>query len=132
VTETLDPSENDPAYIYGRLLSIFEQIQYDALGDVNANVVDKFYATFSASPGLVFSRLFANAQNHLRKLKSEKPGAAVNSERLLSEVVAMLNASPPSMRLSLQDQGRFAIGYYHQKAKRFQDIAESKAKKAAS
>ena len=132
VTETLDPSENDPAYIYGRLLSIFEQIQYDALGDVNANVVDKFYATFSASPGLVFSRLFANAQNHLRKLKSEKPGAAVNSERLLSEVVTMLNASPPSMRLSLQDQGRFAIGYYHQKAKRFQDIAESKAKKAAS
>ena len=132
VTETLDQGENHPAYIYGRLLSIFEQIQYDALGDVNANIVDKFYSTFSASPGLVFSRLFANAQNHLRKLKGERPGAAVNNEKLLSEVVAMLHANPPSMRLSLQDQGRFAIGYYHQRAKRFQDIAENKAKKAAA
>ena len=132
VTETLDQGEDHPAYIYGRLLSIFEQIQYQALGDVNANVVDKFYSTFSASPGLVFSRLFANAHNHLRKLKGEKPGAAVNSEKLLSEVVAMLQATPPSMRLSLQDQGRFAIGYYHQRAKRFQDFADNKTKKDAS
>ncbi|HQX54273.1 MAG TPA: type I-C CRISPR-associated protein Cas8c/Csd1, partial [Planctomycetaceae bacterium] len=75
MTETLDPerrgqNDGDAAYIYGRLLAVFEQIQYDALKDVGATVVDKFYGTFSAAPALVFSRLFANAQNHLRKLKS--------------------------------------------------------------
>lgn len=132
VTETLDKDEKHEAYIYGRLLSIFEQIQYDALGDVNANVVDKFYGTFSAAPALVFSRLFANSQNHLRKMKSENPGAHVNNDKLLSEVVALLSASPPRGQLSLQDQGRFALGYYHQRAKRFQQIAERKAAKAGS
>lgn len=130
VTETLNQEETHPAYVYGRLLSVFEQIQYDALGDVNANVVDKFYATFSAAPGLVFSRLFSNAQNHLRKLKGERPAAAIGKEKLLSEVVSLLPSRPPVMRFSLQEQGLFAIGYYHQRAKRFQDIAENKAKKA--
>lgn len=130
VSETLNSDENHAAYLYGRLLSVFEQIQYDALGDVNANVVDKFYGTFSAAPSLVFSRLFANAQNHLRKIKTEKPGAYVNNDKLLSEVVAKLPASPPAGQLSLQDQGRFALGYYHQRAKRFQEIAERKAAKA--
>lgn len=130
VNETLDQSEMHPAYLYGRLLSVFEQIQYDALKNVNANVVDKFYGTFSAAPALVFSRLFANAQNHLRKIKSENPGAYVSDDKLLSEIVALLPASPPRGQLSLQDQGRFALGYYHQRAKRFQQIAERKAEKA--
>ncbi|MEI7699232.1 MAG: type I-C CRISPR-associated protein Cas8c/Csd1 [Planctomycetia bacterium] len=130
MTETLNAHDHHPAYIYGRLLAVFEQIQYDALGDVNASVVDKFYSTFSAAPALVFSRLFANAQNHLRKLKSEKPGAFINNDRLLSEIVSLLPPSPPSGQLVLQDQGRFALGYYHQRARRFQDIAERKAKKA--
>jgi len=129
MTETLNADDSHPAYIYGRLLAVFEQIQYDAMGDVNANVVDKFYGTFSAAPALVFSRLFANAQNHLRKTKSEKPGAYVNNDKLLSEIVSLLPAAPPSGQLALKDQGRFALGYYHQRAKRFQDIAERKAKK---
>lgn len=81
-------------------------------------------------PAYVYGRLFANAQNHLRKLRSEKPGAHVNNDKLLSEVVALLPASPPYGHLSLQDQGRFALGYYHQRAKRFQQIAERKAAKA--
>jgi CRISPR-associated protein Cas8c/Csd1 subtype I-C len=130
VTETLSPDEKHPAYLYGRLLAVFEQIQYAALGDVNANVVDKFYGTFSAAPALVFSRLFSNAQNHLRKLRSEKPGAFVNLDRLLTEVSKLLPASPPRGQLSLQDQGRFALGYYHQRAKRYEDFADRKAKEA--
>jgi CRISPR-associated protein Csd1 len=92
--------------------------------------VDKFYGTFSAAPALVFSRLFANAQNHLRKMKSEKPGAFVNNDKLLSEIMALLPSTPPSAQLPLEDQGRFALGYYHQRAKRFQNIAERKARKA--
>jgi CRISPR-associated protein Csd1 len=127
VTETLDSDEQHPAYLYGRLLAVFEQIQYAALGDVNANVVDKFYGTFSAAPALVFSRLYANSQNHLRKIKTEKPGAFVSLDRLLTEVSRALPAKPPREHLSLQDQGRFALGYYHQRAKRFEEIADRKA-----
>jgi len=132
VTETLNADERHPAYLYGRLLAVFEQIQYSALGDVNANVVDKFYGTFSAAPALIFSRLYANAQNHLRKLRRDGPGSFVVLDRLLTEVSTLLPASSPSRQLSFQDQGRFALGYYHQRAKHFEQIAERKATREAA
>jgi CRISPR-associated protein Csd1 len=131
VTETLNAGERNPAYLYGRLLSVFEQVQYAALGDVNANVVDKFFGTFSAAPGLVFARLFAGAQNHLRKVKSEKPNAYVALDRQLTEVAGLLPATPPRAQLSLPDQGLFALGYYHQRARQFEQIAERKAQAAS-
>ncbi|HEY1187956.1 MAG TPA: type I-C CRISPR-associated protein Cas8c/Csd1 [Gemmata sp.] len=130
VSETLDPGEKHPAYLYGRLLRVFEEVQYAALGDVNANVVDKFYGTFSAAPALVFARLFANAQNHLRKLRGDKPGPFVALDRRLTELCAALPPAPPRGALSLADQGRFALGYYHQKAQTQAEIAERKAEKA--
>jgi CRISPR-associated protein Csd1 len=131
VSETLNPDERHPAYLCGRLLAVFEQIQYSALGDVNANVVDKFYGTFSAAPALVFARLVSNAQNHLRKIRGDKPAAFVSNDRRLGEVLILLGTAPPPTQFSLQDQGRFALGYYHEKAKRFEEIAERKAEKAA-
>jgi CRISPR-associated protein Csd1 len=131
VTATLNEEETHPAYVCGELLAVFEQIQYAALGDVNATVTDKFFGTFSAAPAVVLGRLYANAQNHLRKLRGDKPGAYVSLDRLLTEVSTKL-AAPPQGQLSLHDQGRFALGYYHQKAKRFEEIAERKAARAGA
>ena len=74
-----------------------------------------------------FGRLYANAQNHLRKLRDEDPGAFVALDKLLTEVSTLLPASPPRRQLSFQDQGRFALGYYHQRARQFEQIAEHKA-----
>lgn len=130
MSETLAADERHPAYVYGRLLEVFAQIQYAALGDVNANVVDKFYGTFSAAPAYVYGRLVANAQNHLRKLRGEKPGACFALEQRLADILKLLPAAPPPVQFSLQDQGRFALGFYHEKAKRFEQIAEKKAAKA--
>ena len=132
MSETLNDDDKHPAYLYGRLLAVFEQIQYAALGDVNANVVDKFYSVFSAAPALVFNRLFNNTQNHLRKLRGEKPASFVSLDKRLTELVASLPAAPPSGQLSMLDQGRFALGYYHQRAKQFEEIAERKAAKATT
>ena len=129
MTETLNPEDNHPAYVCGRLMAVFEQIQYAALGDVNANVTDKFFGTFSASPAMLLGRLYSNAQNHLRKVRGFKPGAFVSLDRLLTEISRQLVA-PPKGQLSLHDQGRFALGYYHQKASRFEEIAERQAAKA--
>ncbi len=130
VTETLNPDDNHPAYVCGRLMAVFEQIQYAALGDVNANVTDKFFGTFSAAPAMLLGRLFSNAQNHLRKLRGgDKHRVFVSLDKLLTEVSGLLTV-PPKGKLSLHDQGRFALGYYHQKARRFEEIAERKAAKA--
>ncbi len=131
VTETLCEDDTTPAYVCGQLMSVFEQIQYAALGDVNATVTDKFFGTFSAAPEMVLSRLYNNAHNHLRKLRGEKPGTAVALEKLLMEVSRKLTA-PPNGQLSLRDQARFALGYYHRKAKRFEEIAARKAAKSDS
>lgn len=127
VTESLNPDERHPAYLYGRLLQVFDEIQQAALGDVNAGVVDKFYTTFSSAPALIFSRLYANAQNHLRKLRNEKPGAFVNLDRKLTEVSALLPAEKPKGLLSLRDQGLFALGFYHQRAETNHERAARKA-----
>lgn len=132
VTESLNTEEKNPAYLYGRLLEVFDEIQYSALGDVGAGVVDKFYGTFSAAPALLMARLFANAQNHLRKLKNEKPGAFVNLERKLTELVSLLPAKAPKGQLPLRDQGLFALGFYHQRAFRNQEMSDRKAAKEGS
>jgi len=133
VTEALDPNQTNPAYLCGRLLSVFEDIQRTALGDVNANVVDKFYGTFSSAPATVFARLFANAQNHLRKIREDKEKRKwfrALDARLTK--IARLLEKPPSGVLSLVDQGYFALGYYHQKARKFEQNAENKARKATA
>jgi CRISPR-associated protein Csd1 len=126
VTESLDESNKNPAYVCGRLLALFEDIQYKALGDVNANVGDKFYGIFSSTPSMVFGRLHDNAKKHLRKIRSEDSGAFYGLTERLSNLMALM-ASPPPGVLSPLDQGMFALGYYHQLHDRFQGINERKA-----
>jgi CRISPR-associated protein Csd1 len=129
VTDQLDADSRHPAYVHGRLLAVFEQIQYAALGDINANVVDKFYTTMSSAPAMVAGRLQENARKHLRKIRGDKPGLFVTLERRLMEVLGLLDIAPPPQRLSLQDQGLFALGYYHEKAKRLEEAADRRAAK---
>jgi CRISPR-associated protein Csd1 len=51
--------------------------------------------------------------HHISKLSAERKGAAVNLEKQIGEIVEKVDDFPRI--LSLQDQGRFAIGYYHQR-----------------
>lgn len=103
-----------PAYVCGRLMAVFERLQWGALGDVNANVVDRFYGTASTSPGLVFPRLFKSAQQHLGKLQSDRPGMAVNLQKDIESLCSRIKAFPGLLALS--EQGQFALGFYHQRA----------------
>jgi CRISPR-associated protein Cas8c/Csd1 subtype I-C len=130
VTETLNTDEKNPAYICGRLLAIFEEIQRAALGNVNASVVDKFFGGFCSAPGTLLGQLFDGAIKHLRKLKSDKPGYS----KLLDDrvkTISKLLLAPPKGQLSLEDQGWFALGYYHEKANWFEELAERRRRKAA-
>ena len=62
--------------------------------------------------------LLRNTQNHLAKVRKDKPGFAHNLEKDIAEIIAGLGSEfPRSMRI--EDQGRFAIGYYHQAQSRF-------------
>lgn len=116
---SLDKEASNPGYRLGRLFAVLESAQHHALGGkVNATIRDRYYGAASATPATVFPMLLRNTQNHLSKVRKEKPGLAVTLEKEISEIIDGL---PPQFPLSLrlEDQGRFAIGYYHQSQARF-------------
>jgi CRISPR-associated protein Csd1 len=115
VPMSLNLSSTHIAYRLGRLFAVIERIQEAALGrDLNSTVTDKYYGTASTVPFSVFPRLLAGSQNHLTRLRKDKPGYAVNLKKDLAEIIAGIEDSFPR-HLSIEEQGRFAIGYYHQK-----------------
>lgn len=116
---SLDTGNTDPGYLLGRLFSSLENLQRAALGtQVNATIRDRYYGAASATPASIFPVLLRNAQNHFGKLRKEKPGLAVNLEKEIGQIIG---AMPPEFPRSLpiEEQGRFAIGYYHQTQARF-------------
>ncbi len=114
IAVSLDPQSTQPAYLLGRLFAVLEHVQRSALGaQVNATIRDRYYGAASATPASIFAVLLRNTQNHLAKLRKERPGQAVHLEKLLGEIVDGLPQQLPRS-LNIENQGRFAIGYYHQ------------------
>lgn len=106
----LNINHPNPAYHCGRLLAILAKLQEKALGDVGANVVQRFYPAFSQTPGLIVGRLVSNARNHLGKLDG---GLAWWYEERIAEIMTRLGDGAPRT-LNLEGQGLFALGYYQQ------------------
>ena len=112
---SLDFGELNPGYRLGRLFAVLERLQAAGLGSRNATIRDRFYASASATPASVFPLLFRNAKNHSKSVRSKVgPGLAEWFEDRIAEVVSGMSLALPAT-LTLQDQGRFAIGYYHQR-----------------
>ena len=128
MTPSLDSDSSDSAYLCGRLFAVFDRLQYLALGGVNAGVVERFYASASVTPALVMGRLFRNAQFHLAKAGG---GIAENTRKDFEEISSALGKTFPAS-LDLEAQGRFALGYYHQKADYRRRTAERNDAKAAT
>ena len=111
---SLDTTNPNPAYRLGRLFAVLEKIQEDAAKPAKLNVTirDRFYGAASSSPVTVFATLLKLKNHHLAKLSA---GQKVYYEKLIGEIMWELNpvlAFPA--QLPLVEQGRFAIGYYHQ------------------
>ena len=125
----LNPEHPDPAYHAGRLMAVLANIQEAALGNVNANVVQRFYPAASATPALVFGRLARLSQFHLAKLDA---GLAKHLDLKQAEIWGQIKDRLPTT-FNLEQQTLFALGYYQQLA---HDAAErrerSAAKKAAA
>ncbi len=118
VSMSLNTESRNPAYLLGRLFAVLERIQYQALGELNAGIADRYYGSASAVPFSVFPRLLSGAKHHLSRLRKDKAGMAVNLDKDLGEIIAMLPETFPR-HLSIDEQGRFAIGYYQQKQSYF-------------
>jgi CRISPR-associated protein Csd1 len=109
----LNPDHPNAAYQCGRLLAALDYLQYRALGDVGAGVVQRYFGAASTTPALVLGRLLRLAQFHLSKLENKERRGF---EHRISEVMNRLDEIPKT--LSLEEQTLFALGYYQQKAYR--------------
>lgn len=107
----LDPTNPNPAYRLGRLFAVLERIQEEASRGLNATIRDRYYGAASSTPVAVFTTLLRLKNHHLGKIASA--GRRVNLERLIGEIMAGLDDIP--RQLPLPEQGRFALGYYHQR-----------------
>ena len=111
LTVSLDLTNTNAGYRLGRLFAVLERAQERANPGLNATIRDRYYGAAASTPVAVFSNLMKLKNHHIAKL--ENKGEAVNLEKLIAEVMDGINDFPNHMPLT--DQGRFAIGYYHQR-----------------
>ena len=107
---SLDPDRPEPAYQLGRLFAELEKTQEDALPGINATIKDRYFGAASATPASVFPRIIRGSQHHLGKLEYR---SKIHREKQIQEICGRLNGFPS--HLNLNDQGLFALGYYHQR-----------------
>lgn len=110
---SLDEANLNVGYRLGRLFATLEKIQEEANPGINATIRDRFYGAASGTPVTVFGNLMRLKNHHLAKLESS--GRRIYFEKLIGAIlegIAAGTAFPP--HLNLDDQGRFAVGYYHQ------------------
>lgn len=113
----LDKENTNQGYLCGRLFAVLEKIQEDA-NNIHT-IRERYMNSASTTPATVFATILNLSSHHQEKLN---PGAQINYEKLKQEIVAKLDAGGFPTHLDLQDQGRFFVGYYHQR----QDLFTSK------
>jgi len=110
LTVSLDINNPNIGYRLGRLFAVLEKIQEEASPGLNSTIRDRYYGAASSTPVSVFSTLLKLKNHHLPKLSK---GRSINLDRLSGEIIDGIEDFPAI--LTLTDQGRFAIGYYHQR-----------------
>jgi len=127
VLEKMNPTCTDKGYLLGQLMSVLEKLQTEALGSVNASIVDRYFSGASASPKSVFGSMLRNARHHAHKAKDESKnkGQIFNLERLIDQICSQFDVSLKKTEdqkvvyengfpayLSQEQQGMFVLGYH--------------------
>jgi CRISPR-associated protein Csd1 len=110
---SLNEQATTPAYVLGRLFAVLEKVQQEAIGDVNASIKDRYFTSACASPASVFPVLLRLSQHHIAKAEY-----GYVSDRRIQDILGLLDVekNPIPTRLTLDEQGVFVLGYYHQRA----------------
>ena len=107
----LDKDNTNQGYLCGRLFAVLDKIQEEA--NNQHSIRERYMNSASATPAAVFSTILNLSNHHMENLKSE--GRIIYFEKLKQEIISKIDADGFKAQLDLQDQGRFFIGYYHQR-----------------
>ena len=118
----LNEESRETAYVLGRLFSVLESIQMDANPGIKATIRDRYFNSACATPASIFPVLIKLKNSHMKKLERDKGSAKIYYEKLLTELMGKLDEYPK--RLSLEEQGKFILGYYHQVQKKYEKKEE--------
>lgn len=111
ITVMLDKQNLNPGYLCGRLFAVLENLQFAANGQDSIRA--SYMNAASSTPSAVFPTILKLSNSHYSKLAKDKKGLAVFFDNQKKEIMAMIQDFPDTLELS--DQGRFFLGYYHQK-----------------
>ena len=117
----LDKENQNQGYLCGRLFAVLDKIQEDANGI--HSIRERYMNSASATPAMVFATILNLSTHHLEKLNG---GGQIFYERLKQEIISKLDANGFPAHLDLQDQGRFFVGYYHQRQTLFSSDKNNK------
>jgi CRISPR-associated protein Csd1 len=111
LTVALNEQSENKAYVLGRLFAVLEKAQQDASPGIKATIKDRYFTSACATPASVFPVLLRLSNYHI-----SKSDHGYISDRRISELMEKLDVSnnPFPSHLSLDDQGIFILGYYHQ------------------
>lgn len=131
ITMSLNEDSNQVAYVLGREFAVLEAIQEDANPGLNATIKDRYFNAACATPASIFPILFKLKNSHIRKMGNK--AKEVYYEKMLGNLQDKImfgdnGQTAIPKRLSLEEQGLFILGYYHQNQKRF----EKKSKEEVS
>jgi CRISPR-associated protein Csd1 len=139
MSDGLDPTCPFPAYVCGRLMAAYENLQYKTSRragiPINKTITDRFFSLASTYPAAAFAEIVDLGQKHLKKLRRLDSGAAFGIENRIMEITNLLQPAekgPYPSDLSLENQGLFALGYFHQKSRSISDAIDGKLSKETS
>ena len=134
----LDPTSTDIAYLCGQLFAVIGRLQLLALGKVGTSLAERTYGGVATRPASTLGPIFTKVPAYLKKANSRFPGAGTNKQKEIETLCARIDAVdkaenrlgfPPF--LGLEEQGRFALGYYCQLAQYRADRNETAIEKEA-
>lgn len=110
ITVSLNETSPNVPYRLGRLFAVLEKAQGDANRDreVGSTIKNRYFASASSTPAVVFPPLIKLAQHHIAK-----SDWGWKSTQQIEEILSGVDVFPAW--LGLEEQGMFMLGYYHQR-----------------
>lgn len=114
----------ETSYVLGRMFAVLESIQKDANPGINATIRDRYFNSACATPASIFPVLIKLKNSHIKKIDRGSVAGKIYYEKLLADLMGKLDVSEKNAgipkRLSLEEQGKFMLGYYHQIQKKYE------------